>query len=204
MAPPEMNTPYGGRAPYASEMPYGGRMPAGKTTQYGNNVPYGGERSLGGKGSLGTQGYVGGKGPLGAGRRPENLTFSGSDELQPVHLPAGANQTLVANTPAVSNSRTVRGKRPWTEAEHKAITQELKTLRAREEREGRTGKLGLRDEKLWAYISKVLKEKYNIDRSLAGAKYYWGRFGRAKSGFDERVVKDAKNMSTSVQHKKRA
>jgi hypothetical protein len=80
---------------------------------------------------------------------------------------------------------------------------ELKKLRKEEAARGAIGKLGLRDEKLWRHISEALLKNHGINRSLAGCKYYWGRFGRARSSFDERVNKDDAKLSTSVQTKKK-
>jgi hypothetical protein len=104
---------------------------------------------------------------------------------------------------AAAKDSAAGGKRSWDEKEHDAIEAELRRLRSEEEKDGLTGKSGLRDEKLWGYISRVLQERHNVKRSLAGCKYYWGRFGREKSGFDERAIKDEKKLSTSVQHKKK-
>jgi hypothetical protein len=78
----------------------------------------------------------------------------------------------------------------------------VRDLRKREAENGLVGKLGLRDERLWGYVSTTLKDDYAIDRTLAGCKYYWARFGRERSNFDERADKSANCKSTSVQHKK--
>jgi hypothetical protein len=83
------------------------------------------------------------------------------------------------------------------------IEMELRRLRREEEERGCNGRGVMRDEKLWAYMPEGLLRRHNIRRSLASCKYYWGRFGREKSGFDERIKKDPNNLSTSVQNRRR-
>ena len=83
------------------------------------------------------------------------------------------------------------------------IEMELRRLRREEEERGCNGRGVTRDEKLWAYMPEGLLRRHNIRRSLASCKYYWGRFGREKSGFDERIKKVPNNLSTSVQNRRR-
>lgn len=193
---------FGGEVSYEGEVSYGGGVSDGKETPPDKNTQYGGKGPRGGKIPLGPEEYTGRKSPLGTESSQEQPTLSNGNGPEPEYGPPTADVPLVPNTGRASNNSTSRGKRPWTEHEHAVLEAELKALRNWEAGQSLTGKLGLRDEKLWAYISKALKERYDIDRSLSGAKYYWGRFGRAKSGFDERAVQDANNLSTSVQHKK--
>lgn len=147
---------------------------------------------------------TGSKKPLGStarttagGKQPLGSTASSA-----ARNTTGGKQPLGSTTGSASNPAP-RGKRSWNDTEHAAIEDELRRLRREEQADGLTGKLGLRDERLWRYIANVLQERHSVDRSLAGCKYYWGRFGRARSGFDERAVQEGKSLSTSVQHKKK-
>jgi hypothetical protein len=138
---------------------------------------------------------------------PAIKRLPGVETLPQAQTPSDNKQSVTTKRSSVAKKHTVAnktsGKRSWNKREHAVIEMELRRLRREEEERGYKGRGVMRDEKLWAYISEALLRRHNIHRTLAGCKYYWGRFGRKKSGFDERIKSDPNNLSTSVQHRRR-
>jgi hypothetical protein len=92
-------------------------------------------------------------------------------------------------TPGTSSrperSSAAAPKRPngWSDIEHNAIDT---LVRNRRQTEQSTSSRPLRDMSLWTLISDQLSRAYTIARSPLACKNYWCRYGRARSGFDER------------------
>lgn len=85
----------------------------------------------------------------------------------------------------------------WTDIEHAKIERELRSLRAEEARRGIDRMKGLRDVALWSHISSVL-ETLGVYRSPSACKNYWSRYGRVRSGYDERAI-PTDQLATSLQ-----
>ena len=116
--------------------------------------------------------------------------------------PAVTNQPSQALNQEPPTAANQPGRNTWSEMEQNAIEHEIRRLRAEEASMGLTGKKGLRDTKLWGEISRNLLANHQVNRSASACKNQWSRYGRARSGFDERAEKDPNNLATSVQKKK--
>lgn len=212
---PEPRPSFGSKISTGTKRPADGKTGPGIRGLVSEDPLSGGKRRFGSKTLPGSHGAVGGttaqeceveasramKRLPGAKTLPASQPTSDTDESLVTENPPARKWPTTARQGGAANAS--RGKRSWDATEHSAIDKELRRLRDEEANNNLTGTLGLRDEKLWGHISRTLRERHNIHRSLAGCKYYWGRFGREKSGFDERVYKDPQKLSTSVQHKKR-
>ena len=91
-------------------------------------------------------------------------------------------------------------KRLWTEDEHNAVLHELQVLRAEETQRGVLRKNWCTGTGLWGKIANELK-KYNFEffRTPISVSLYWNRYGRVKSGFDERRVPEPGRLLASLQ-----
>jgi hypothetical protein len=72
---------------------------------------------------------------------------------------------------------------PWVDEEHHAITT---LVQERRQQEQSFDMKPLRDMNLWNLISEQLAQHYGIMRGGTACKNYWNRFGRVRSGFEER------------------
>lgn len=111
-----------------------------------------------------------------------------------------------------SRSRTARpgtgtgsGRRngPWIQAEKDAIEQIIREQRHYESLRGTTR--ALYDMRLFAMCSREMTSRFNFNRSPVACKNYWCRFGREKTGFDERsnAARIQRPLTTSAQGPKK-
>jgi hypothetical protein len=85
----------------------------------------------------------------------------------------------------------------WSDKEYAAIYHELRALRTLEARRGISRTRGLRDVALWTHISIAL-EHHQVHRSASACKNFWSRYGRVRSGYDERAIPTTQ-LATSLQ-----
>ena len=95
------------------------------------------------------------------------------------------------------SSRTKKGS--YSDAEYKALHQLLKDRRGLERQQSLSP---LRDVPFWTLMSQGMN-KYGFDRSVNSCRMFWNRFGRAWSGFEERVNPTG-SLVTSAQGPKKA
>ena len=89
----------------------------------------------------------------------------------------------------------------YTDAEYNSILRGCNARRDYEAANPSFVKLG--DISLWRWVLDWLRDDGTpLDRSALGVKNFWNRYGRIRSGFDERIHKSA-NLRTSEQHKKK-
>jgi hypothetical protein len=129
-----------------------------------------------------------------------------SKQLIPIKLTPPKKLTPKKPTPKILSPKTTpstpekAGKKggSWSDEEHAAIEHALRELRANEASRGITGTKGIRDVALWSHISTEL-EGHSVTRSPSACKNYWSRYGRVRSGFDERAIPIPGQLATSLQ-----
>lgn len=116
----------------------------------------------------------------------------------------------VNNLPPAKKSRTSKPKSKastdeallpggWTHMEHDAAEAILRARRALEASDQSLPRF--RDETLFKHVSAELS-KLGVARLFGSIKNYWNRYGRARSGFEERYGKDGASLVTSAQKPK--
>ena len=131
--------------------------------------------------------------------RPTSIAKDPKVIVSSTSAPAPAMASLAAHLVPV----LPKGKRVWTDAEHFAVLQELQLFRADETRRGISRKNWCIGMVFWGRIASALK-KYNfaLARTPVSVSLYWNRYGRIRSGFDERRVAEPDRMLVSIQKSK--
>lgn len=127
-------------------------------------------------------------------KRPRNLTRKPTKKAS--RSTTQPTRSKITKQPITPPKRIAR--KAWDDHEHSVIVSELRELRSTERADGRVGKLGLRDVKLWTYISNRLGAS-GIYRTPSACKDYFSRYGRLRSGFDERAIPVPHQLATSTQ-----
>ncbi|CZT03613.1 uncharacterized protein RAG0_10332 [Rhynchosporium agropyri] len=92
----------------------------------------------------------------------------------------------------------------WTQYEHEALYVLLVAQR-NEEIQGDTSVVPLKDATLFTKMVAELEAHFGVERTSDSARVYWNRYGRQKSGWDERCgVEPGCSLVTSAQGSKAA
>jgi len=123
----------------------------------------------------------------------EPVTPKKRQRVMPHSKPAKrrSKKRAVTKTPEAEVSTSLSGRaRPWLSNEERAC---FAALRKADESGVCTRRVDI-----WDETARLLKADYGVDRTSGGVKNYWNRYGRQKFKYDERALKNPRQLRTSL------
>lgn len=112
---------------------------------------------------------------------------------------SSATLSATASSATYSDKPQLKGRRSWTDEEHTIVLQELQLIRAKETRYGVARKKWCTGIELWGKIARALhRRNLESSRTPLAVSLYWNRYGRVRSGFDERRTAETIGTFTSA------